>query len=117
MNFYPKYDNSPGGKKLLVRIMITLFCLSVSMTVLPCGLISVHGLFGEVTSAVVTEHDRPGKEQLVSIAEKASVVKGANIYNVWFVMAAMIIFLICISYMLKLPRGDTIVTLRVRMND
>lgn len=117
MIFCPKYDNSPGGKKLLARIMIALFGISVSVTVLPCGLVNVHGLFGEVASTTITEDARPGREELSSILVKASVIKGANIYNVWFAMAAMIIFLICISYMLKLPRGDTIVTLRVRMNN
>ena len=41
-------------KQWLIRLFIILFSVSVSVAVLPCGIINTHGLFGEITSSTIT---------------------------------------------------------------
>lgn len=40
-------------KQWLIRLFIIRF--SVSVVVLPCGIINIHGLFGEITSSTITD--------------------------------------------------------------
>lgn len=103
--------------KFVYRLFITLFTLSVSVTIIPCSLINVHGLFGEIKSAIVTEDSRTGKEELSTIAKKRHYSSGENVYNIWFVLSVTVTYLIFISYRLRLPREKTIVTLKVRMDN
>lgn len=106
------------NKYWITRLFILLFTVSVSVTVLPCGIINVHGLFGEIiTSTVVKDKE----QEIVNIKsidhEKVQTAKGENILNVWF---EILIAVVCISFcsnLVKLPRGDTIVTLKVRMDN
>ena len=44
-------------KQWLIRLFIILFSVSVSVAVLPCGIINTHGLFGEITSSTITNDD------------------------------------------------------------
>ena len=105
-------------KYWIFRLFFVLFTMSVSVAILPCGIINVHGLFGEVTTYVVVEDI---EQEIVSIKDvdniKGQTVKGINILNIWF---ELLIIVVCISFcanLIKLPRGDTIVTLKVRMDD
>ena len=105
-------------KYWILRLFFVLFTMSVSVAILPCGIINVHGLFGEVTTYVVVEDI---EQEIVSIKDvdniKGQTVKGINILNIWF---ELLIIVVCISFcanFIKLPRGDTIVTLKVRMDD
>ncbi|MCI6044145.1 hypothetical protein MR857_12645 [bacterium] len=105
-------------KYWILRLFFVLFTMSVSVAILPCGIINVHGLFGEVTTYVVVEDK---EQEIVSIKDvdniKVQTVKGINILNIWF---ELLIIVVCISFcanLIKLPRGDTIVTLKVRMDD
>ena len=105
-------------KYWIFGLFFVLFTMSVSVAILPCGIINVHGLFGEVTTYVVVEDK---EQEIVSIKDvdniKVQTVKGINILNIWF---ELLIIVVCISFcanLIKLPRGDTIVTLKVRMDD
>ena len=105
-------------KYWILRLFFVLFTVSVSVAVLPCGIINVHGLFGEETTYVIAEDK---EQEIVSIRnaghKKVQTVKGINILNIWY---EFLIAVICISFcanLVKLPRGDTIVTLKVRMDD
>lgn len=105
-------------KYWILRLFFVLFTLSVSVAILPCGIINVHGLFGEVTTHVVVEDK---EQEIVSIKDvehkKVQSVKGINVLNLWF---EILITVVCISFcanLIKLPRGDTIVTLKVRMDN
>lgn len=105
-------------KEWFIRLFTALFMLSVSVTVLPCGTVNTHGLFGEITASTITED----KDQVIAtiktqISEKVQMIKGANIFNIWFELLAMVICICFFAYRIKLPRGDTIVTLKVRMDN
>ena len=67
-------------KYWIIRLFFVLFSMSVSIAILPCGIINVHGLFGEVVTSTVVEDK--GKE-IVNIKsidhEKVQTVKGVNI--------------------------------------
>lgn len=96
---------------------IFLFTLSLSVTVIPCSSIYALGLFGEVKSSTVTEDNcylEESENQAYIIPHK---YKGTNIINSWYELWCIIVYMIFIMYKDKLPRGDTIVTLKVRMNN
>lgn len=108
-----------GKKKYwIIRLFFVLFTMSVSVAVLPCGIINVHGLFGEVITSTVVEDKEQEIANIKSIDhEKVKTAKGANIFNIRF---EILIAVVCISFcasLTKFPRGDTIVTLKVRMNN
>jgi hypothetical protein len=104
-------------KQWLIRLLILLLTLSVSITVIPCGIINTIGLFGEVKSSTVTEDKETEKANVRQIFVKRQQTKGENRYNIWYEVWICIICMMLICYMLPLPRGDTIVTLKVRMDD
>jgi hypothetical protein len=100
------------------RLFLVLFTISVSVAVLPCGIINVRGLFGEEIISTVVEDKEQEVVNIKSINhKKVQTAKGENIINRWF---EILIAIICISFcanLVKLPRGDTIVTLKVRMDN
>lgn len=115
-----KVDGGIMGRKKywILRLFFVLFTMSVSVAILPCGTINVHGLFGEVTTHVIVED----KEQdIISIKDvgykKVQTVKGINILNIWFELLITVVYISFCANLIKLPRGDTIVTLKVRMDD
>lgn len=108
------------GKKnyWLVRLFFVLFTMSVSVAVLPCGIINVHGLFGEVITSKVVEDKEQEIVHLKSInLEKNQTAKGITILNVWFEILIAVVWIRFCANLIKLPRGDTIVTLKVRMDN
>jgi hypothetical protein len=104
-------------KQWLIRLLILLFTVSVSMTVISCGIINTIGLFGEVKSSIVTEDKETEKANVRQVFVKRQQTKGKNIYNIWYEVWVCIICMIFVFYMLRLPREDTIVTLKVRMDN
>lgn len=105
-------------KQWIIRLLFAFFTLSVSVTVIPCGVINSYGLFGETTGSFITED----KEQAIvnenaKTINKNQKIKGINIFNIWFEFFVLVICIRFIEYLIKLPRGDTIVTLKVRMDN
>ena len=105
-----------GKKQILQRFLIFLFTVSVSVTVLPCGMINILGLFGEVKSSAVTEDRDAEKTEERRLSEIKHSVRGPFYYNIWFEVWIGIVCAVLIGYMIHLPGEDTIVTLKVRMD-
>ena len=42
-------------KYWIIRLFFVLFTMSVSVAILPCGIIKVHSLFGEITTYIWKE--------------------------------------------------------------
>ena len=63
-----KVDGGIMGRKKywILRLFFVLFTMSVSVAVLPCGTINVHGLFGEVTTHVIVEDK---EQEIISIKD------------------------------------------------
>jgi len=105
-------------KYWVIRLFFVLFTMSVSAAILPCGIINAHGLFGEVITSTVAEDKEQENVNIKSVDnKKEQVARGINIFNIWFVI---LIAIVCISFyanLTKLPRVDTIVTLKVRMDN
>ncbi len=105
-------------KHWMLRLFFVLFTISVSVTVLPCGIINVYGMFGQITTYAPIEDKEQEIENVKSVCrKKEQIEKGKNIFNIFF---EILIIAICISFyanLSKLPRGDTIVTLKVRMDN
>ena len=104
-------------KQILLRWFILLFTVSVSVAIIPGSVYLVLGLFGEVKSSTITEDGNFLEEFSQRPHTDFQKHKGINIFNIWYELLYGIIFMIFIMYKDKLPRGDTIVTLKVRMDD
>ena len=104
-------------KQRLIRLFIFLFSVSVSVTVLPCGIINTHDLFGQLISSTITEDDDKSCFEERSVYENRKQTKGINIFNIWFDVLICVICMIFIQYRFRLPREDTIITLKVRMDN
>ena len=87
-------------KRILLRFLIVHFTVSVSVTILPCGMVNTLGLVEE--------------SRLLEIKQS---VKELFYYNIWFEVWISIVCIILIGYMIRFPREDTIVTLKVRMDN
>ena len=103
--------------QFLLRLFILLFTVSVSVTIIPYSSIYTLGLFGKIKSSTVTEDSNFVEELEKQVCIKFHKQKGINIINIWYELWCSIICLIFIMYNGKLPRGDTVVTLKVRMDD
>lgn len=101
-----------------IRLFLVFFTISVSVAVIPSGIINIHGLFGEIVTSIAAEDKEQETVHIKSIAhEKVQTIKGVNISNIWFeVLMAVVCIRFCIN-LIKLPRGDTIVTLKIRMDN
>lgn len=107
-----------GGSSITMKkLFIFLFSVSVSITVLPSGLLNTYGLFGEITSSTVTSDEDSKISEERQVFENRKQVKGVNVYNIWLEIWLCIICMIFAAYILRLPIGDTIITLKVRMNN
>ena len=102
---------------VFLRWFILLFTVSVSVTVIPCSSINTLGLFGEVKSSTVKENNCFREESKKQVYANPYKYKGTNIINIWYELWCIIVYMIFILYTNKLPRGDTIITLKVRMNN
>ena len=99
----------------MMRLFMLLFSISVSVAIVPCGVVNVYGALGEVYTPVTIEAEK--ETQLVKAeVYKARKEKGINVYNVWFILCVIALYIVFIEYPIRLPRGDTIVTLKVRMD-
>lgn len=100
----------------IIRLLIILFTVSVSVAIVPCGVVNIYGALGEVYSSVTIEAEK--ETQLVKEeVSKARKEKGINVYNVWFVLCVIVLCIAFVEYSIRLPRGDTIVSLKVRMDN
>lgn len=104
-------------KQWPVRLFVILFSVSVSLAVLPCGIINVYGLFGEQISSLITDDGNKVSYPQRQVFENRKQIKGINIYNRWFATWIGVLCTAFIQYMVRLPRGDTIITRKVRMDN
>lgn len=112
-----KVLNMNKKNRFFLHLFILFFTVSVSVTIIPYGSICTLGLFGEIKSSTVTEDNNLVEEVEKQVDIQSHKCKGINIINIWYELWCSIVCLIFIMYMSKLPRGDTIVTLKVRMDD
>ena len=108
---------SDKKKRIIIRLFTALFAVSVSAAVIPGGIINAYGLFGEVKAFAATEKQQEQENEAAINEAKAFHAKGTNLFNIWFKLLGIIVCLIAGVYIIKLPRGRTIVTLKVRMDD
>lgn len=102
--------------RISIRLFTLLFSITVCTTVIPCGIVNTHGLFGEVQSFTAAE-EQTKQEETAAQKTKTFKTKNALLFNCWFILLCTIICLIAAIYTTKLPDGKTIVTLKIRMNN
>ena len=104
-------------RQFLMHLFILLFAVSASVAIIPCSTVYTLGLFGEVKASTVTEDSSFLEELAKQIHSKTHKNKGTTIINFWYELWCGILCMVFVVYMGKLPRGDTIITLKVRMDN
>ena len=112
-NFRVKMKNR---RQWIIHLFIMLFTMSVSVAIVPCGLVNIYGALGEVYSSVTIEAENEAQFYKVDVS-KARKVKGINVYNVCFILYVTVLYIAFVVYSIRLPRENTIVTLKVRMDN
>jgi len=107
-----------GKKRFIVKIFILLFHVSISVSVISCPTICVYGLLGEVKAAGISKDaDKTVIETDSQLIKRAESGKGENIFNIMFAIMAITVFTKYKRYSFRLPCSDTIVSLKVRMDN
>ena len=108
-------NNQYKLKCLLIRLLIMLFTASISVAIIPGGILILQGLFGEVKIAVAedreTAQEQHDKQQNIKLEETIRV------FNIWLLIIIEILVLRFIIHSLKAPPHQTLVSIRVRMDD
>lgn len=100
----------------LMRLLL-LFALFATIPINAYTYMSSYGLFGELKTLIVINEK---KEETAEVSSKVTVQKkqkGKNIFNLWFYYLVLIICLRLLAHRIKLPKADTIVAKKVRMNN
>ena len=102
----------------ITLLYIWLFTVSISMTVIPSGIINTYGLLGEIKAAVICEN-RSAVKHLIEARKLTEKMhrKGVNVYNYWFISLMIILYIRFSSYVFRLPPSNTIVSLKVRLDN
>lgn len=101
----------------ILHLLFVLFTISVWAAVIPCGSINIYGLFGEVESTIVINKNHADTEEIKSTHKDRTTSKGINVYNVYFELVIAVTCIIYSFYAMQLPNSDTIVTLKIRMDN
>ena len=101
----------------LIQLSLILFVLSTPIVVVPSGIVSIYGLFGEMYYSIAEEKEEITEEIASITVQNTQKARGLNVYNVWFEFLAIILSIYYGVYVIKLPREDTMVTLKVRMDN
>ena len=103
---------------IIMRLAILCFMAQISASILYGGLIYYHGLFGELREAIVVHDNRSDEQEVLSQStQKQRKEKGCNVYNLWFLLLAVLVCICYEVYCVKNPPLETIVELKVRMNN
>ncbi len=100
----------------LMRLFL-LFALLVIVPINSYICIPSYGLFGELKTVVVADEN---KEEIAEVFSKVTVQKkqkGKNILNLWLKILTYIVCLRLLVHSIKLPKNETIVAKKVRMNN
>jgi hypothetical protein len=105
-------------RKLITLLYMWLFTVSITTTVIPCSVINIFGLLGEVKAATVSEN-RFSVTSLIKAKFLAvkRYIRGSNKYNYWYILLMIILYIRFTSYVFRLPRSNTIVSLKVRLDN
>lgn len=101
----------------LMRLFLLLFALYVTVPMISCNYVPSYGLFGELKPLVVVSEN---KEEFFEVSSRINVQrkqKGKNIFNLWLYFLVFITCLRLLAHNIKLPKADTIVAQKVRMNN
>jgi len=111
------------SEKILKKIVIYLFTINISLSVLPGGFTGIYGLFGEMTSVTVVEHQESviRSKPIKNISIKNGKVIINNEINkalyAWLLRIIIISSICYLLYWLYLNYYATPVALKVRMNN
>lgn len=100
----------------LMRLLL-LFAFFATIPMNSYTYVPSYGLFGELKTLIVANEN---KEETAEVSSKVTVQKkqkGKNIFNLWFYYLVLIICLRLLAHRIKLPKADTIVAEKVRMNN
>lgn len=102
-------------KRLLMRLFIVFFTVSISATIIPSGIVISQGLFGEVKCVVVTKSEIEKEQYNLQLKHKVKAIVQA--FNMWLLIIITILVLSFKIHSEKAPPHQTLVSIRVRMDN
>lgn len=103
--------------RYLWQLLCLLFIISVTVPALPAGSICSYGMFGEIASSTVVEEATEEISLLSSRITVRNLRKGNHIYNPWLLLRIVVICIGLLACVYRLPKGDTLVARKIRMDD
>ncbi len=111
------------SKRAIFRIFILLFTMTVSVGVLPGGIVQSYGLFGELSSVFVVKNQESGiqAKAVKGISDKRykTIInkEQQRVQYEWILLAIIIFSVHYLQYWLTFSNYKTPVVLKVRMNN
>ncbi|MDE5909960.1 MAG: hypothetical protein K2H52_14640 [Lachnospiraceae bacterium] len=100
----------------LMRLLL-LFALFVTIPINSYTYVPSYGLFGELKTLIVANENKEEIEEVSSRVTVQKKQKGKNILNLWLLILAYIACLRLLAHSIRLPKTDTIIAKKVRMNN
>lgn len=100
----------------LMRLLL-LFALFATIPINSYTYVPSYGLFGELKTLIVANENT---EEIAEVSSKVTVQKkqkGKTIFNLWLYFLVFVSCLRLLAHSIKLPKADTIVAKKVRMNN
>lgn len=104
-------------KRYFLQLFILLFIIFAAVPTLSTGWINSYGLFGEVKSSIFLRETLEEFSEISSKMNARETVKGINVWNKWLLLWMAVVCLILTICIYLLPKENTIVAKKVRMDD
>ena len=117
MHSHMQKESMSRKENFLLRLFLIFFTVSVSAAVIPCGIVTAYGLFGEAGTSVVTDEGSVDAEEVSPVVKSVRAARQARLYPVWLVADVLILCRIHPARGMRLSGRDTLVALKVRIND
>lgn len=105
--------------KTIFNLFIILFATFISVPACSSTIISSYGILGEVKSILVCENMVQTEEQEHKVYKYNNIesIKIIQVFNIWLLILAIVLSKKYAIFFLRLPVKETLVSMRVRMDN
>ena len=108
-----------GKNKTIFNLVIVLFTILISAPVCSSTIISSYGILGEVNSVLVCENGVQIEQQEHKVYQHNNIeaIKIIQVFNIWLLVLAIVLFKKYSIFFLRLPVKETLVSMSIRMDN
>lgn len=101
---------------IIKKLIVFLFVFYIAVPTALCGVLNLYGYYGEIKSSVILDSEDKFSDISTTKTVKKKVVS-RTIYNSWLILLYTAVMIGISACVYRLPREDTIVYKKVRMNN